>query len=125
MLTNYKDPIKEMFDNFFDDRNYQSRNKKSSDVITTENEYCINLAVPGLSKEDIKIILKDDVLTVSYEKKETDDKTYSFVNSFKKSYHLPEDVDEKNIKGKVENGVVEINLPRSKKKSIERQISLN
>jgi HSP20 family protein len=125
MLTTYRDPFKEMIDSFFDDRNYQSKNKKSSDVITTENEYRINLAVPGLSKEDIKIILKDDVLTVSYEKQETDDKTYSFVNSFKKSYRLPEDVDEKNIKGKVENGVVEITLPRSRRKSIERLISLN
>jgi hypothetical protein len=38
---------------------------------------------------------------------------------------VPDDVDEKNITGSVENGVIEIILPKSKKKSVERLISLN
>jgi HSP20 family molecular chaperone IbpA len=40
-------------------------------------------------------------------------------------YDIPDDVKEKDIEGKVENGVLELTLPIDKKKSIERLISLN
>jgi HSP20 family molecular chaperone IbpA len=47
------------------------------------------------------------------------------VGSFVKSYDIPEDVKERDIEGKVENGVLELILPIDKKKTIERLISLN
>jgi HSP20 family protein len=124
MITMYKDPFKEILDTFFENKSF-NRNYKPSDVTIGEEDYRIHLAVPGLSKDDIKISIKDSVLSISYEKENTDDNTYSFTNSFKKTYSLPEGCDEKNITGKVENGVVEIVIPKSKKKSVERLISLN
>ena len=57
------------------------------------------------------------------EKNEED--SYNFVGSFVKSYNIPEDVKEKDIEGKVENGVLTISLPIDKKKSLERSIFLN
>jgi HSP20 family molecular chaperone IbpA len=47
------------------------------------------------------------------------------VSTFTKLYNIPDDVQEKNIEGKVENGVLTISLPIDKRKSIERLISLN
>jgi HSP20 family molecular chaperone IbpA len=41
------------------------------------------------------------------------------------SYNIPDDVREKDIIGKVDNGVLELTLPIDKKKSLERLISLN
>jgi len=73
----------------------------------------------------LTISVKDGLISISYKKEETDDKNYSFVNSFKKTYSIPEDVSEKDISGKVENGVLQIILPKNKKKSLERFISLN
>jgi HSP20 family molecular chaperone IbpA len=46
------------------------------------------------------------------------------VESFKKYYTLPDDSDEKNITAKVENGILETVLPKSKKKQIERLITV-
>jgi HSP20 family protein len=97
-------------------------NRINSNITTTEDGYKVLLSVPGLSKDDVKISLKESKLTISYEK-ESDE--FTFTNSFKKSYNVPDDVDEKNITGSVENGVIEIILPKSKKKSVERLISLN
>ncbi len=82
------------------------------------------MSVPGLSKEDIKITTKEGVITISFEKEEKNEKTY-FISSFKKSYTLPEDVKEKDIEGKVENGILELKFPIEKKKNLERLISLN
>jgi len=124
MLTIYKDPIRDIFENFFDTPTFVERDK-TSNVTIGQDDYRIHLAVPGLSKDDIKISVKDSILTIMYEKEEKDDKTFSFIGSFKKTYTLPEDCDEKNISGSVENGVVEIIIPKSKKKSVERVISLN
>ncbi len=124
MLTIYKDPIRDIFENFFDAPTFVERNK-TSNVTIGQDDYRIHLAVPGLSKDDIKISVKDSILTIMFEKEEKDDKTFSFIGSFKKTYTLPEDCDEKNINGSIENGVVEIIIPKSKKKSVERVISLN
>jgi HSP20 family protein len=81
--------------------------------------------VPGLTKDDLKISIKDGYLSISFKKEDGDNVNYSFVSSFSKTYSIPDDVNEKEITGKVENGILEINLPKSKKKSLERFISLN
>jgi HSP20 family protein len=128
MITLFKDPFFNALDRVLDDtylkadRNFGSY--KNTNITKNESEYKIQLAVPGLSKEDIKISLKESVLTISFDKEKTDD-NFTFTSSFQRTYELPDDVDEKNISGSVENGVVEIILPKSKKKSVERLISLN
>ncbi len=128
MITLFKDPFFSALDRVLDDtylkadRNFGSY--KNTNITKNESEYKIQLAVPGLSKEDIKISLKESVLTISFDKEKTDD-NFTFTSSFQRTYELPDDVDEKNISGSVENGVVEIILPKSKKKSVERLISLN
>ena len=122
MITLFKDPFFNTFDKVFDEAYNRANNRISSNVTTTEDGYKILLSVPGLSKDDIKISLKENVLTVLYEK-EGDE--FTLIDSFKKQYNVPDDVDEKNISGTVENGIIEILLPKSKKKSVERLISLN
>lgn len=122
MITLFRDPFFDVVDKVFDTTNTvvgpQSKIRKN------ESEYKVLLSVPGLTKEDLKISTKDGILKISFEKEEKDDKTY-FVNRFVKSYTIPDDVKEKDIVGKVENGVLELTLPIDKKKSLERLISLN
>lgn len=124
MLTFYKDQIfKDVLDTFFEKP--MSTIGSSTKIVSREDDYVVFLAVPGLTKNDLAISVKDGLLSVSYKKDESDEKEYSFVSSFKKTYSIPEDVSDKDISGKVENGVLVISLPRSKKKSLERFISLN
>ena len=122
MITLFKDPFFQGFDSVFETSKYLK--SPETRIRKTETEYVVLLSVPGLTKEDLKIYTKEGILKISFEKEESDDSVY-FTSSFVKSYNIPDDVKEKDIVGKVENGVLELTLPIDKKKSIERQISLN
>jgi len=125
MVKNYRDPLKDMFDTFFDRPSLSTTRENSTKLVTRDNEYAVYFSVPGLTKDDLKISIKDGYLSISFKKEDGDNVNYSFVSSFSKTYSIPDDVNEKEITGKVENGILEINLPKSKKKSLERFISLN
>ena len=84
---------------------------------------CIGLKENTAKKKVSEIMRKYDEI-ISYSKEEKSE-TSHFVNSFTKSYSLPDDVKEKDVEGKVENGILELTLPIDKKKPLERIISLN
>lgn len=118
MITLFNDP----FFKSFDGNRFLST--PETKITKNETEYKVSISVPGLTKEDIKITTKEGVLRISFDKMESE-KSHYFVGSFVKSYDIPEDVKERDIEGKVENGVLELILPIDRKKSIERLISLN
>jgi len=120
MLTRIKSPLFDTLESILEQTNFNERSYKSSITNITEDNYQVLVSVPGLSKDDIKITSKDGLLTVSYDKSK--ESKNSFVGSFKKIFSLPEDGDEGNITGKVENGVVEILIPKVQKKPTERII---
>lgn len=122
MITLFKDPFFEAFDKVLDASRYTV--SPQTNIHKTESEYKITMSLPGLTKDDLKISLKEGVLKVSFEKDEKDERTH-FVDNFIKSYNIPDDVREKDIVGKVENGILVLTLPIEKKKSLERLISLN
>jgi HSP20 family protein len=87
----------------------------------TESSYEVELAIPGLSKEDIHIETKDGNLTISYE---TKNKNSFISSSYKKSFIIPEDVNTNKIKATTDNGILKIVFPKkenSKAKIIEVQ----
>lgn len=122
MITLFKDPFFETFDKVFESSRFLSA--PQTNLKKSDNDYKLFISVPGLTKENLKITTKDGILKISFEKNEKTDDHY-FVNNFIKSYYIPEDVKEKDIEGKVENGVLILTLPIDKKKSLERLISLN
>lgn len=85
----------------------------------TKEAYVLDVLVPGLTREDIKINLDNKVLSISAEKK-TEEKSgdekhirseFSF-RSFKRSFTLDETVDAEKIQARYENGVLKLNLPK-------------
>jgi len=122
IITLFKNPIFQDFENAFETSRFIKT--PETKINKTETEYKIQISVPGLTKDDLKILVKEGVLKISFEKEETNEKN-QFVSNFVRSYDIPDDVKEKDIEGKVENGVLELTLPIDKKKSIERLISLN
>lgn len=107
-------------DNFFNTNWLAERNYPAVNVAEKENEYCIDLAVPGFKKEDFKIKVNDDVLTISAEaktenreeKKEYTRKEYSY-SSFSRSFQLPDNVKDDQIAAKYEEGMLKLSLPKS------------
>jgi len=85
-----------------------------------DNDWSIELAVPGFKKEDFDIELDQDKLTISAtiesEKTENENgfsKREFMARSFKRSFHLPEDkVNAEAIAAKYENGVLSLQLPK-------------
>jgi len=85
----------------------------------TREAYLLDVMVPGLSKEDLKINLDKNVLTISAEKQaeqKSEDqqqirREFSF-RSFKRSFTLDETVDAEKIQARYENGILQLQLPK-------------
>jgi HSP20 family protein len=103
------------------------------DVSEGDNEVTASLELPGISREDIKVSVHNDVLTVSGEKKQerTDEdqnvrrveRNYGF---FKRSVSLPAEVDATKVKATFKDGILKVTLPKlesKKPKEIEVQVS--
>ena len=91
-------------------------------ILEDETGFHIELAAPGLAKEDLKIDLDKQVLTVSAEKKATaEDKKPNYLKrefsyqTFKRSFNVPENVDTTGVKASFENGVLKVVLPKKEK----------
>ena len=101
-------------------------------VNTREGEfaYHVDVDLPSVKKEDIKVDLNKGILTISGERKTKEEvkqedyyKIETYFGKFSRSFTLPDNVDIENIEAKSDNGVLEIVIPKLKddvsKKSIE------
>lgn len=113
-----------MLNNFFDS-NMDLDMSPAMNVKEKEKEFEVELAAPGLKKDDFNITLEEGILTVSAQKEESREeekegfinKEFSY-NSFSRSVSIPESVDEeKEITAKYEDGVLKLKL--HKKENME------
>lgn len=102
------------------------------DILESEKAFELQVAAPGLSKEDFKIEVNENVLTVSGERKFKDEKKeknfYSLetnYGSFSRSFSLPENVDSTKIAARYNNGILELTLPKDEKKVLKSTIQVN
>jgi HSP20 family protein len=124
-----------LVDRFFNDsltRSGGSSFMPKVDVIENNNSFEIHFAAPGLSKEDFKIELNDNFLTVSGERKFADqknDRNYHSIEtqygSFSRSFSLPDNVDAGKINAKYNNGILELTIPKDEKKALKQTIKVN
>ena len=102
-------------------------------ITEQKNAYQVALAAPGLKKEDFKIDVEGNMLTISSEKEESKEekdkkfnrREYSY-SSFSRSFNLPEEINKEQIEAKYEDGVLKISLPRKEevKKPSEKHIAV-
>lgn len=90
------------------------------DVSETEKAYEITAEMPGLTDKDVEVTLRDDLLTISGEKKterEEKKKDYHLTErsygSFQRSFRLPAEVEAEKIEAEMQDGVMSITLPKS------------
>ena len=99
----------------------------------TEKEYLLDVVAPGLKKEDFKISLENNLLTIALEKKdEAVNEGEKFVRreyqfqAFKRSFTLDEKINADGISAQYVNGVLTLNLPKKEEvKPATKQISIN
>lgn len=102
------------------------------DIVEAEKAFEIHVSAPGMNKEDFKIDLKDNYLTISGERKfsqEKDGRNYHSIEtqygSFSRSFSLPENVDASAITAKYNNGILEVYVPKDEKKALKTTIKVN
>ena len=127
----HNDWMPDIFNDFFDN-NWMDRPKATApaiNVIETPEAYELELAAPGMTKEDFNVHLDEEGdLVINMEKKaENKDgrkghylrREFSYTK-FQQTMLLPEDADREAIEAKVENGVLMVNIPKIRKVEVEK-----
>ncbi len=92
--------------------------KPAANIYETNSEYRIEVAVPGLSRNQIRITLDEDVLKLhasvpSEEKKEEEYYKFEFdYSNFERSFIIPDTVDREKITARYHDGILHVSLPK-------------
>jgi len=137
-VINMQREMNRMFDNFFRGDTPEGEMFGSSlwapavDVAEREDGYEVNVELPGVDKDDVKITVQDNVLTIRGEKKqekESKDSDYRRVErsygSFQRSFALPTSVRHDKVDASYKDGILTIALPKAdeaKPKQIEVKV---
>jgi HSP20 family protein len=130
-------PFRSIFDDFFPPTTWDdffttqpSYSSLSADVWEEKDNVYVKMALPGIKKEDIKITINADNMSISGhskvedESKEKEKKYYfrSMESSFEQSFNLPTKVDPDKVEAELKDGVLKVTLPKAeevKPKEIE------
>lgn len=145
-MTTFKfnQPALKSFDIFLDNllndlpaTNDAGINFPAVNIIETNDDYQLEFNVAGRKKEDFKITVDKNILTVSFEKKdenkeaESKEQNKKFIKkefitqSFKRSFTLDEKINADEIDAKYENGILVLSLPKKEEvKVLPKEISV-
>jgi HSP20 family protein len=129
----FRSQMDRLFDDFFGDFGGRSltppqrsffagTNWPSIEVNETENEYRVTAEIPGMEEKDINLALKDNMLTISGEKRsetQQDDKTRRmsehFYGRFERTIPFDAEVDADKVAAKFKSGLLTVILPKNPK----------
>ncbi len=131
LLPGFNDVFDSIFnDTFFNDK--MVSRVPAANVSETENNYHIELAAPGLKKEDFKLNLERNILSISVEQatdhhdnqKNYNRREFSY-SSFVRTFTVPESADINNIDACYADGILRIDIAkREEAKAMRRQIEI-
>lgn len=136
----FNQPSTRTLDSFLDNLLSEAPSAKSNNfnfppvnISESKDNFELEFNVPGRNKEDFKITVDKNILTVSFDKKEeTADESKKQIKreftlqSFKRTFTLDQKVVSENIVAKYENGLLLLSLPKKEEAKVEaKQISVN
>ena len=126
-LENWNERISRFFNDFpTADFNYYPH----IDIYEDEKNIFVEAEIPGVKKEDMKITLQDNILTITGEKrkdKEEKDSKRNFFRServygsFTRSFTLPEDINPDSVDAKFDNGILNIKISKAEQKKVNEK----
>lgn len=128
--------MSDVFENFFNTEVGNILSERGSlpsvNVKETKEDYRLEVAAPGLNKEDFNLQIDNNVLTISAqkeEKKEEKEEQYNrrefSYTSFSRSFTLPEVVDYDKIDAKYKDGILEICIPKKEEAKTKASKTIN
>ena len=134
LIKFHKNPFYNGLLNDFENDLFKHKNNNDVPAVNIqedEKQFLLELAVPGMKKDDFKIDLENQVLTISSEIKEETEETENnytrreFVyNSFSRSFTLPKSIVSEKIKADYKDGILKISLPKNKETKLSREIKV-
>jgi len=133
-LVSMRDDFDRLFESFFGRMPVIREDfwTPSVDIVESNGNIEVKAEIPGMKKEDIKVTVRDNVLSIVGERKqekETKEKTFhrveSYYGKFSRNIQLPSEVEADNIKATYKDGILNITLPKpesAKPKKIEVEI---
>ncbi|GGH27795.1 Hsp20/alpha crystallin family protein [Sphingobacterium alkalisoli] len=131
LMPGFNDVLDSIFnDTFFSDR--MVTRVPAANISETADHYLVEMAAPGLKKEDFQLNLERNLLSISVEQPNEDreqranftKREYSY-SSFVRSFTLPDGADENGIQATYNDGILAILIPkREEAKTIRRQIEI-
>ena len=126
-LNNEIDTFDNFIDQFFNDLSIDPRfSRVNTNTLSHYNEndkeYFLTMDVPGMSKSDIEVTFDNNKLKVSGERKSDEYNSFDY-GKMERIFNVPRNVDSRKISAKIENGVLNILLPKTKS-SVGRKISV-
>ena len=119
-------PSRFLYDSIFD---LDKMGEMSCDIYEKDNEYHLEMDIPGFTKDDIKIECHKGTITIKAESKEAHDENKKYIRH-ERRYHKLErsfyfgDIDEDNIKADFKNGTLHLIIPE-KVESSKKQITID
>jgi HSP20 family protein len=108
-----------MLDNFFTDTPVWNTRSPAVDVQEKDDEYLMEVELPGLTDKDIELNVEDNVLTLSSKKEESkEEKKNGYLirerrnHEFARTFILPAEVDREKIKAEFKNGLLMVSIPK-------------
>ncbi|MBT3303250.1 MAG: Hsp20/alpha crystallin family protein [Bacteroidetes bacterium] len=137
--SNYYPAYSKFFDNFFEnDRDFFTPKAKNNlpavNVVESKEEFVIEVAAPGLKKNDFNVKLDNDVITIETKTEEKEMKEeMNFTrrefnySSFSRSFTLPDSIESSKIDAKYEDGVLKVMLPKKEEAKVKalREIKIS
>jgi len=118
--------VSNIFDNDLGDFFGKRFSDPAANIIENSDSFHLEIAAPGMVKDDFKINLENNVLTISAEvedQKREEGKNFSrkefYYGSFSRSFTLPKTIDVDNINAEYESGILKIVLPKKEEAKVE------
>jgi HSP20 family protein len=121
-LDSLQGDMNRLFDHFFEGRSTNGSSRRwmpAMDLVETDDHLVLRGDLPGLTEDDIEIEIKDNVLTVSGERRAKDEEKgegYHRVERafgrFSRSLTVPQGIDAGQVEAQFENGVLEVRIPK-------------
>jgi HSP20 family protein len=133
-LSRIRRDLDEMFDSpglgRFNEGLFERDFSPSLDVVEANDEYLVQVDLPGVAKKDLDISVADNVLTIKGEKHESNEKNgkvyrkETWAGTFQRTISLPHGVDSTKIDARMQDGVLTITLPK-REEAKPRQIAVS
>lgn len=118
-----------LFDDMFDDSFFRSYNSyMKTDIKEVDNQYVLDIEMPGFNKKDISVELNDGYLTISGNKSTNNDEKDTkgniirqerYSGSYSRSFYVGDSIKKEDIKANYDNGELKIYLPKTTTKEVE------